>query len=43
MSIAVISSALPQPAISKNQPSFHAPIFWRELVKCRSGNMAKGN
>jgi hypothetical protein len=43
MSIMVMSSALPQPAINRNQPSFHVPIFLRELVKCSSGNMANGS
>ncbi len=41
MSIAVISTALVQPAISKNQPSFHRPILFREEVKSKRGNMAK--
>ena len=42
ISMTVMSSALPYPAMSKNQPIFHAPIFRRELVKCNSGNMGKG-
>jgi len=35
--------ALDQPAISRNQPFFQAPIRFRELVNCSSGNMAKGS
>jgi hypothetical protein len=34
--------ALPQPAISKNQPLRHLPMRRDELVKCSNGNMAKG-
>ena len=43
MSIAVINTALPHPAISKNQPSFHLPILFREEVKSKRGNMANGS
>src|SRR5271166_3029970 len=43
MSIAVIRIALPQPAIRRNQPFFQGPIRLRELVNCRSGNMANGS
>ncbi len=43
MSMAVIRTALAQPAVSRNHPFFHCPIRRRELVKCSSGNMAKGS
>ena len=42
MSIAVISTTLVQPAINKNQPSFHRPILFREEAKNKRGNMASG-
>ena len=42
-SIAVISRALPQPAIKRNQPVRHLPMRLREEVKCSNGNMAKGS
>src|SRR5437899_367058 len=42
-SITVITIALDHPAINRTGPSFHLPILSRELVKCKSGNMAKGS
>ena len=43
MSSAVIRMALAHPAIRRKSPLFQAPIRRRELVKCKSGNMANGS